>query len=261
MRCLQRHLDAVPAGPQTRPGGDGRRRDPPDFPRHRDPRRPGHRPPVRPARHGLCTAHHLRELAGLAELTGQAWPTQLAELLVELHVTVEVAKATGHMNLSARQLALFVKGYDALIGEGSMRNPPPPRTGKRGRPARGVTGSLQPRLKTHRAHVLRFATEPNATYRWPSSNRRSAAAGDPTPAPRPSATSGLNLDRSANTVSAMAVLRDLFTGQRWIRRRPVHNQHAPEGTWTVPVGLQLVPRWLPLRPVQGRSCPSTAACS
>lgn len=27
------------------------------------------------ARHGLCNAHHLRKLAGLTELTGQAWPT------------------------------------------------------------------------------------------------------------------------------------------------------------------------------------------
>lgn len=38
------------------------------------------------ASHGLCNAHHLRELAGIAELTGQPWPTQLAELPVELHV-------------------------------------------------------------------------------------------------------------------------------------------------------------------------------
>lgn len=35
------------------------------------------------ATNGLCNAYHLRELAGIAELASQAWPTQLAELIVE----------------------------------------------------------------------------------------------------------------------------------------------------------------------------------
>lgn len=45
------------------------------------------------ASHGLCNAHHLRELAGMAEATGQDWPTALADLLVEIHVAVGGAKA------------------------------------------------------------------------------------------------------------------------------------------------------------------------
>ena len=84
------------------------------------------------AQHGLCNAHHLRELAGLAELTGQAWPNQLAELLVELHVAVEIAKAGGSAKFPARRLATFGKRYDVLIAQGNKLNPPPPRTGKRG---------------------------------------------------------------------------------------------------------------------------------
>ncbi len=47
------------------------------------------------AEHGLCNAHHLRELAGIAELTGQDWPTALGELLVGLHVAVHTAQAAG----------------------------------------------------------------------------------------------------------------------------------------------------------------------
>ena len=111
------------------------------------------------AQHGLCNAHHLRELAGIAELTGQEWPTSLAGLLVELHVAVELAKASGKAKLSARRLATFGKRYDTLIAQGKQLNPPPPRTGKRGRPALGAPGSLLARLETHRADVLRFATD------------------------------------------------------------------------------------------------------
>lgn len=178
------------------------------------------------ALHGLCNAHHLRELAGIAELTGQAWPTQLAELLVELHVAVEVAKTTGKTKLSARGLAAFGKRYDALIAEGKQLNPPPPRTGKRGRPALGPAGSLLARLETHRADVLRFATDfavpfdNNQAERdvrmvklqqkisggWRSENGAEAFL---------DVRSYLSTARKHGQ-SAMAVLRDLFTGQAWI---------------------------------------------
>ncbi len=178
------------------------------------------------ARHGLCNAHHLRELAGIGELTSQAWPTQLAELLVELHVAVEIAKAGGKTKLPARRLASFTKRYNALIGEGKQLNPPPPRTGKRGRPALGPAGSLLARLATHRGDVLRFATDfavafdNNQAERdvrmvklqqkisggWRSEN---------------GAESFLDVRSYLSTArkhgqSAMVVLRDLFTGQPWI---------------------------------------------
>lgn len=181
------------------------------------------------ARHGLCNAHHPRELAGLAELTCQAWPTQLAGLPVELHVTVEVAKATADTNLSARRLAFFGKRYEALIGGDKTLDPLPPRTAKRGRPARGVAGSLLARLETHLADVLRFATD----FTFPfddnqaerdvrmvklqqqiSGGRRSDTGAGAFLAVR----SDLGAGRKHGQ-SAMAVPRDLFTGQRWIRRR------------------------------------------
>lgn len=41
--------------------------------------------------HALCNAHHL--------LTGQDWPVALAELLVEAHVAVKVAKPTARPRL------------------------------------------------------------------------------------------------------------------------------------------------------------------
>jgi transposase len=178
------------------------------------------------ATHGLCNAHHLRELAGIAELTGQVWPTQLAQLLVELHVAVEVTKATGKTKLPARRLATFGKRYDALIVEGKQLNPPPPRTGKRGRPALGAAGSLLARLETHRADVLRFATD----FTVPFDNNQ-AERDIRMVKLQQKISGGWRSDSGAEAFldvrsylgtarkhrqGAMTVLRDLFTGQPWI---------------------------------------------
>ena len=178
------------------------------------------------ASHGLCNAHHLRELAGMAELTGQAWTTELAELLVELHVSVELAKAAGRTKLPARRLTSFGKRYDALVAQGKQLNPPPPRTGKRGRPALGPAGSLLARLETHRADVLRFATD----FAVPFDNNQ-AERDVRMVKLQQKISGGWRSDTGAhafldvrsylstarkNGQSAMTVLRDLFNGQPWI---------------------------------------------
>ncbi len=111
------------------------------------------------AEHGLCNVHHLRELAGIGELAGQSWAAELAELLVEINIAVEVVRANGGTALPAHRLTDYHRRYDALITTGKTLNPPPPRTGKRGRPALGPAGSLLARLQTHRDDVLRFATD------------------------------------------------------------------------------------------------------
>jgi transposase len=109
--------------------------------------------------HALCGAHHLRELAGIGEATGQDWPTKLADLLVEIHTSVEAAKADGATALSARRWAGYRRRYRLLITEGQHLNPPPPRTGKRGRPKLGPAASLLRRLDDYQDDVLRFATD------------------------------------------------------------------------------------------------------
>lgn len=109
--------------------------------------------------HALCGAHHLRELAGIGEATGQDWPTKLADLLVEIHVAVEAAKADGATSLATRRLAGYRRRYRSLIAEGQQLNPPPPRTGKRGRPKLGSAGSLLRRLDDYQDDVLRFAVD------------------------------------------------------------------------------------------------------
>lgn len=112
-----------------------------------------------PVTHGLCNAHHLRELAGMAEATGQDWPTALADLLVEIYVASEKAKAVGKERLPARRLAGYRRRYQSLIEDGLRLNPAPPRTGKSGRPRLGAARSLLRRLDEYRDDVLRFATD------------------------------------------------------------------------------------------------------
>lgn len=178
------------------------------------------------AEHALCGAHHLRELARIGELTGQLWPTELAELLVEINLAVELVRANGGTALPADRLAGYQRRYDALVTAGKELNPPPPRTGKRGRPALGPAGSLLARLHTHRDDVLRFATD----LRVPFTNNqaesdirmvklqqkisggwRSQTGAESFLAVR----SYLSTARKHGQ-QAMAVLRDLFASQAWM---------------------------------------------
>ena len=177
------------------------------------------------AAHGLCGAHHLRELIGMAETTGQDWCTALAELLTAMQRQVVTVKARGEPRLPARTLARFRKQYRALIAEGKVLNPPPPRTGKRGRPARGPAGSLLRRLDEYQDDVLRFAYD----FRVPFDNNqaerdirmvklqqkisggwRTSEGAEAFLAVR----SYLSTARKQRH-SAMTVLRDLFNGNPW----------------------------------------------
>ncbi len=118
--------------------------------------------------HGLCNAHHLRELVGIAELTGQKWPTELADLLVDMHVQVEQAKDSILNKLSAGPLAEFKRKYGELVAAGKSLNPPPAPTGKCGRPKLGPAGALLARLEKHQDDVQRFATD----FRVPFDNNQ-----------------------------------------------------------------------------------------
>ena len=109
--------------------------------------------------HALCAARHLRGLVGIGEATGQDWAPVLADLLVETHVAVQAAKTAGKTALTARTLAAYLRRYNTLVTRGQQQNPPPARTGKRGRPPPGPAGALPCRLEVYSDDVLRFATD------------------------------------------------------------------------------------------------------
>jgi transposase len=105
--------------------------------------------------HALCNAHHLRELTFNYQQYEQPWAEQLADLLREIHHTVELTRPTQD-HLSPESLADFEKRYTALIAEGEALNPPPekPPTGRR--PKQSTPRNLLDRLRDHRSEVLAF---------------------------------------------------------------------------------------------------------
>jgi transposase len=110
--------------------------------------------------HGLCNAHHLRELEFLKELYPQDWQTPLGDLLLEILEAVKTAKAAQASSLSSTQLSEFELRFDALIQEGLQANPPPERPPdqpkKRGRIKQSPARNLLERFRDHKQAVLAF---------------------------------------------------------------------------------------------------------
>lgn len=121
-----------------------------------------------PGLYALCNAHLLRELIALVEDHEQAWAASLIRLLVHMKDVVAEARATGLTELPARQRAGFEAAYTRLIQCGEHANPPPPPTGRRGRPKQTPARNLLDRLITHRGAVLAFLYD----FKVPFDNNR-----------------------------------------------------------------------------------------
>ena len=210
LRCLQRHLEAVPPGPQTGPGGDGRRRAPPEFQRHRDRRRPGCLPPVRPgpARFVQRPPPPGTGWTGRAHLPSLAHPACWAARRTARHGRGR----EGHRrHKSVRPSVDVLRQAPRRPGRCGQHAQPPQGPANAAdqpgaSPGRYWPGSRPTSLTCSGSPLTSpfhsTTTKPNATYGWSSSNNRSPAAGDPTPAPEPSSPSGLTLEPSANTARA-----------------------------------------------------------
>ncbi len=109
--------------------------------------------------HGLCNAHHLRELLFLMERYPQGWEQGLLDLLLEIKESVDQVR-NQQPELSQTQLADFEQRYDRLIEQGFQANPlpeaDPQLPKKRGRTAKSPPRNLLERLRDHKDAVLAF---------------------------------------------------------------------------------------------------------
>jgi transposase len=121
--------------------------------------------------HGLCNAHHLRELEFVAEQYQQSWAEEMGALLREIN---EDVKQTGlsHEHLDAQKLSTYHARYEAILEVGFRANPPPPadtqQPKKRGKRKQSPPKNLLDRLQKYKTEVLRFMVD----FRVPFDNNQ-----------------------------------------------------------------------------------------
>lgn len=126
--------------------------------------------------HALCNAHHLRELAGVAENAPadapQGWAEDLAVLLVEVWDQIKAIRAVHEhaTGFTVDALECIAARYEEIVAAGRALHPA--RAPGEPRRRRSKAANLLDRLDTERDQVLRFAFD----WRVPFDNNRSEQA-------------------------------------------------------------------------------------
>jgi transposase len=117
--------------------------------------------------HGLCNAHHLRELIFVHEQHHQDWADHMIDCLLDIKEAVDLAKQTTD-HLSEQQIQDFEDRYQQILDEGHAQNPlpplPPNAKKKRGRRKKSKPRNLLERLDEHRAEALAFMYDFNVPF-------------------------------------------------------------------------------------------------
>ena len=113
--------------------------------------------------HGLCNAHHLRELKALEEIEQESWAKSMKKLL-------NLANKYRHRYPETIPKPILIRLnelYESILHRGlSFHESQPPLTRKsnRGRVKRRVGHNLLLRLKDYASDVLRFLIEPDVPF-------------------------------------------------------------------------------------------------
>ena len=107
--------------------------------------------------HGLCNAHHIRELTYFHEELNQKWAEKMIRFLCKLKDEVDEAKIRGQLITKGR-MRNREREYDEIIRQGILENPLPEeiKVRKRGRKKKGKVINLLERFLNHKEKVLAF---------------------------------------------------------------------------------------------------------
>ena len=108
--------------------------------------------------HGLCNAHHLRELIFIKEELKQRWAGRMIDLLCHIKDIANRAKAAGRDSLSPATLRNYRRRYSELIASGYHANPSETvrKPGQRGRLKQSPGRNLLDRLNKYSKETLAF---------------------------------------------------------------------------------------------------------
>jgi transposase len=110
------------------------------------------------ARHGVCGAHLLRNLASVGVVWDQSeWASAMTDLLVEMKTAAEGARAAGKKRLGHKVLTSFLERYDTIVELGLAANPAP--TGRKRDYVEKESYNLACALGDLKAEVTLFATD------------------------------------------------------------------------------------------------------
>lgn len=108
--------------------------------------------------HGLCNAHHLRELIFIVDHYKQPWAKKMKKHLLDIKRTVDKRKRKAK-SLRTEDIKKLERKYNRILAEGLKANPiesMPVSEGKRGRKKQSKPKNLLDRLKLFREETLAF---------------------------------------------------------------------------------------------------------
>jgi transposase len=103
-------------------------------------------------RHALCNAHHLRELAYIAEELHQKWAKKFIDLLLDMKRDVEISKSKNLTQIDDEKITKYLIKYSALIRSGY-------REAEKSKKERKTAINLLDRLKKWKKEVILFAID------------------------------------------------------------------------------------------------------
>jgi transposase len=182
------------------------------------------------AKHQICAAHLLRDLASVASVASQtAWAEGLARLLVEINDACDDARARRLQSLAPTLKRSFSARYDQLVAAGLAANPAPP-AGRKRDPLQRDSYNLAVAFETHKRSILRYMHDlavgmtnnqgerdlrPVKLHRKISSCFKSQAGAERFASVR----SYLSTTRK-NDIPALEALTRLFNGDPWMPPQP-----------------------------------------